>query len=571
MSTIKFLVLHSYKSKKEGELTINVGDLVRITHEGKKGYCYGSIVGKKQKGLFPRCFVERYESSWEMNSPLSEPILKGILSKRRSKLQSWKKRQVKLFPHSLAWYKSTNPEPIGLVLLKDCRKIVKLIPKKKVKYPVFLLQSSVKSWEFRCKSEKDQKVWVTSLLNQIKKFSTRFEYYEAKNYKNLQKVSLVSQSSTHILSRSVSKDSVSTQKKKKPNLLKRSQSLFRLGLNKNTGNNFSNINKNRPLRTKKSFMFTHKKKSKIKDPYETTKRFGVPLIVVVARDKTKIPKIIKLSVDFILSNGLKEVGIFRKSGQQNEILQYKKNIDAGRTITFENEENIHNISGLLKLWFRELPESLLTKELYPEFIDLQEKYEGKELCIKIKKIINQLPELNKNIFQIISNLSCKIATFKSVNKMDLPNLALLFGPTLCSRRGVHSKDIVNMQKECRVISIMFEYYDHIFNNKKFLENQDEKNTKTQNKTNSTNNEIFKVIAIEPHLQTTKENKEKQLFFQDGDIISVLNSDDKEWWYGKLLSVEKNEKNELDIIGYFPSSFVEMINEEEYLTLISQEM
>ncbi|KAJ6233040.1 dual adapter for phosphotyrosine and 3-phosphotyrosine and 3-phosphoinositide [Anaeramoeba flamelloides] len=168
MNTTNYLVLHSYKPKKEGEITLNIGDLVFITKDLKKGLCYGKNLGNNKNGIFPRRIVEQYDENWVMNVPLSQSILKGSLTKRRSKFQSWKKRYIQLYPRSLSWSKKINTEPIGLVLLKDCRKLVKIKHRKKTKHPLFFLQSQKKSWEFKCKSESDREVWVSTLMKQIK-------------------------------------------------------------------------------------------------------------------------------------------------------------------------------------------------------------------------------------------------------------------------------------------------------------------------------------------------------------------------------------------------------------------
>jgi hypothetical protein len=43
------------------------------------------------------------------------------------------------------------------------------------------------------------------------------------------------------------------------------------------------------------------------------------------------------------------------------------NLQTGKKIDLTGED-IHNVAGLLKLFFRELPEPLLTFELYESFI-----------------------------------------------------------------------------------------------------------------------------------------------------------------------------------------------------------
>ena len=39
----------------------------------------------------------------------------------------------------------------------------------------------------------------------------------------------------------------------------------------------------------------------------------------------------------------------------------------------ENLAEVNNISGVLKLWFRELPNPLFTKEMYQDFINAASK------------------------------------------------------------------------------------------------------------------------------------------------------------------------------------------------------
>lgn len=50
----------------------------------------------------------------------------------------------------------------------------------------------------------------------------------------------------------------------------------------------------------------------------------------------------------------------------------------------KEEYDVHAIAGLLKMWLRELPVSVLTRELWPEFI----KVIGNDLLQKKKKLKN---------------------------------------------------------------------------------------------------------------------------------------------------------------------------------------
>jgi hypothetical protein len=66
--------------------------------------------------------------------------------------------------------------------------------------------------------------------------------------------------------------------------------------------------------------------------------------------------------------GLEEVGLFRISGDNAVMLETKKRIDAGKSIDFSKMKHVHTVAGLIKMYFRELPEPLLTFDNYDMFI-----------------------------------------------------------------------------------------------------------------------------------------------------------------------------------------------------------
>ena len=61
-------------------------------------------------------------------------------------------------------------------------------------------------------------------------------------------------------------------------------------------------------------------------------------------------------------------GIFRISALKDSLTQYKNDINNGKKVDFAEVEDSHLIPGLLKMWLREMPEPLLTFDLYSQFI-----------------------------------------------------------------------------------------------------------------------------------------------------------------------------------------------------------
>jgi hypothetical protein len=55
-------------------------------------------------------------------------------------------------------------------------------------------------------------------------------------------------------------------------------------------------------------------------------------------------------------------------------VQLREEIDGGKEIAFGEEHSPHDVAALLKEFLRDLPEPLLSKELYQAFLKTQSKY-----------------------------------------------------------------------------------------------------------------------------------------------------------------------------------------------------
>ncbi|RWS02447.1 active breakpoint cluster region-related protein-like protein, partial [Dinothrombium tinctorium] len=126
--------------------------------------------------------------------------------------------------------------------------------------------------------------------------------------------------------------------------------------------------------------------------------FGINVQQVSKKEKSNIPYLIVGCVREVERRGMKEVGIYRVSGLSSDVQRLKK---AFETNPYEAEFllkdiDIHAVTGLLKMYLRELPEALFTNNLYKKFFDA------------------------------FSNVN----QHEAQNKMSLHNLATVFGPTL---------------------------------------------------------------------------------------------------------------------------------------------
>ncbi|XP_047030548.1 active breakpoint cluster region-related protein isoform X2 [Helicoverpa zea] len=170
--------------------------------------------------------------------------------------------------------------------------------------------------------------------------------------------------------------------------------------------------------------------------------FGNKITHVAKREKRNIPFIISACVREVERRGIHEVGIYRVSGSASDLNRLKKSFE---TNAYEAEQllkevDIHSVTGVLKLYLRELPEALFTDALYPELLKAWGATQGAGTSVDsgpahtrrhaLLKCYAQLPDLNKNCIDFLLNHFVKVNQHEGENKMSLHNLATVFGPTL---------------------------------------------------------------------------------------------------------------------------------------------
>ncbi|CEH11907.1 -domain-containing protein [Ceraceosorus bombacis] len=164
--------------------------------------------------------------------------------------------------------------------------------------------------------------------------------------------------------------------------------------------------------------------------------FGVHLADQMARDGVEIPPILEKCAEAIEAVGLQNMGIYRLSGTTSKVQKLKGKFDADwNGVDLMNDEAINDINivaGCLKLWFRELPEPLMTWELYQGFIDAAKVENDRLRHIRMHERVNDLPDANYATLKYLMGHLDKIRSESDHNQMSISNLAIVFGPTLLS-------------------------------------------------------------------------------------------------------------------------------------------
>nr|CAG4712602.1 unnamed protein product [Naegleria fowleri] len=130
------------------------------------------------------------------------------------------------------------------------------------------------------------------------------------------------------------------------------------------------------------------KKSSSKS-YLVKVHFGEPL------DHDTLPEFIIQAMDFILKHAKDIEGLFRISGHAGDVLKLKSKLNSGEAIELSEIENIHNVASLVKMYFRELPNPLISFECYDMFMiaDSIPDFCSRLECLK--KLLAYLPPTNQ--------------------------------------------------------------------------------------------------------------------------------------------------------------------------------
>ncbi|XP_053876868.1 rho GTPase-activating protein 12 isoform X6 [Malaclemys terrapin pileata] len=159
--------------------------------------------------------------------------------------------------------------------------------------------------------------------------------------------------------------------------------------------------------------------------------FGSSLTSLCQRENSSVPKFVKLCIEHVEEHGLDVDGLYRVSGNLAVIqkLRFAVNHDEKLDLNDSKWEDIHVITGALKMFFRELPEPLFTYNHFNDFVNAI-KQEPRQRVHAVKDLIKQLPKPNQDTMQILFRHLKRVVENGEKNRMTYQSVAIVFGPTL---------------------------------------------------------------------------------------------------------------------------------------------
>ncbi|KAF7248086.1 Rho GTPase-activating protein 7 [Varanus komodoensis] len=171
------------------------------------------------------------------------------------------------------------------------------------------------------------------------------------------------------------------------------------------------------------------KRIKVPD-YRDRNVFGVPLTVNVQRTGQPLPQSIQQAMRFLRNHCLDQVGLFRKSGVKSRIQALRQmNENSTGKVNYEGQ-SAYDVADMLKQYFRDLPEPLMTNKLSETFLQIYQYVPKDQRLQAIKAAIMLLPDENREVLQILLYFLSDVTAAVKENQMTPTNLAVCLAPSL---------------------------------------------------------------------------------------------------------------------------------------------
>ncbi|XP_023823462.1 rho GTPase-activating protein 32-like isoform X1 [Salvelinus sp. IW2-2015] len=224
----------------------------------------------------------------------------------------------------------------------------------------------------------------------------------------------------------------------------------------------------------RTFMKSRPTKQKLKQRGILRERvFGCDLGEHLLNSGHDVPQVLKSCTEFIEKHGVVD-GMYRLSGIASNIQKLRHEFDSEQIPDLTKDvyiQDIHCVGSLCKLYFRELPNPLLTYQLYEKFSEAVSAATDEERLIKIHDVIQQLPPPHYRTLEFLMRHLSHLATFSYVTNMHSKNLAIVWAPNLLRSKQIESAcfsgtaAFMEVRIQSVVVEFILNHVDVLFNPK----------------------------------------------------------------------------------------------------------
>ncbi|XP_061087660.1 rho GTPase-activating protein 27-like isoform X2 [Conger conger] len=191
--------------------------------------------------------------------------------------------------------------------------------------------------------------------------------------------------------------------------------------------------------------------------------FGCHLTTLCAQEKTNVPGFVEKCIRAVERRGVDIDGIYRVSGNLAVIQKLRFKADQDELDLEDGQwEDIHVITGALKLFFRELPEPLFPFSHFNSFLAAIKIPDVTIKVNQMRKLVKAIPQPNHDTMELLFRHLRKVIACGESNRMSVQNVAIVFGPTLLRPEMETGNITMHMVFQNQIVEFILNEYEKIF-------------------------------------------------------------------------------------------------------------
>ncbi|KAK1331095.1 hypothetical protein QTO34_009043 [Cnephaeus nilssonii] len=210
---------------------------------------------------------------------------------------------------------------------------------------------------------------------------------------------------------------------------------------------------------KRPTLQTLREKGYIKDQV-----FGCALAALCERERSPVPRFVQQCIRAVEARGLDIDGLYRISGNLATIQKLRYKVDHDERLDLEDGrwEDVHVITGALKLFFRELPEPLFPFSHFRQFIAAIKLQDQAQRSRLVRSLVHTLPAPNHDTMRLLFQHLCRVIEYGEQNRMSVQSVAIVFGPTLLRPETEEASMPMTMVFQNQVVELILQQCSDIF-------------------------------------------------------------------------------------------------------------
>lgn len=192
--------------------------------------------------------------------------------------------------------------------------------------------------------------------------------------------------------------------------------------------------------------------------------FGCHIGHLCEREKTSVPLFVNDCIAAIEKRGLSFDGLYRVCGNVSTVQKLRIMVDQEEKVVLGESpfDDVHALTGSLKLYFRELPEPLIPYDFFSGFVTAIKQSTRKDKLTAMRSLAAQMPKVNCETLKLLLRHLRKLMEHSETNRMTAQNLAIVWGPNLMWPRHDSGDIAINMVHQNQIIEFLLLEYDHVF-------------------------------------------------------------------------------------------------------------